>query len=197
MTEQAPLPHKHAPVSNWSLRSWYRKLSRFAKLVSSAATAIAVAGFLVAVINFGLGISLFQNPSDHYREELTKAAPIIDASYSLLARPGVTESLRSIPDIPQRRAAMEAIFTKYVVDKHLEGGLEQAVNTYDLIVRCQTSWFCHIDDYEALKDQMINVWFSYAGKIRTMRGTAAGSDFGVLLEQEAQRLRAEQKAKVG
>ena len=89
---------------------------------------------------------------------------------------------------------MEAIFTEYVIDKHLEGSLEQAVNTYDLIVRRKTSWFCHIDDYEALKDQMINVWFSYAGKIRQMRGTAAGSDFGVLLEQEAQRLRAEQKA---
>ncbi|MER9273469.1 hypothetical protein [Mesorhizobium sp. M0643] len=185
MTEQARLPHEHATFSKWSLRSWYGKLSRFAKLVGSAATAIAVAGFLVAVINFGLGTSLFQNPSEHYRAELTKAATIIDASYSLLTRPGVTESLRSIPDIPHRRAAMEAIFTKYIDDMQLEGGLEQAVDTYDLIVRCRTSWFCHIDDYEALKDQMINVWFSYAGKIRQMRGPVAGTDFGVLLEQEA------------
>ncbi|TPI28306.1 hypothetical protein FJW08_21260 [Mesorhizobium sp. B3-2-1] len=196
MTEQAPLPHEHVTL-NSILRSWYRTLSRFAKLASSAAAAIAVAGFLVAVANFALGISLFQNPSERYRAELTKAAPIVDASYSLLARPGVTESLLRIPDIPQRRAAMEAIFTKYIVDKHLEGSLEQAVDTYDLIVRCETSWFCHIDDYQALKDQMINVWFSYAGKIRQMRGAATGSDFGVLLEQEAQRLRDEQKAKVG
>ncbi|WSG73666.1 hypothetical protein U8P80_19985 [Rhizobium beringeri] len=185
-------------LSNWGLGSWYRKLSRFGKLVSAVAAAIAVTGFVVTATNFVFGLSWFQNPSERYREELAHVArPIIDASYSLLAEPGVTEGLLAIQDIPQRRAAMEAIFTKYIDDSHLEGSLEQAINTYDLIVRCHTSWFCHIDDYEALKDKMINVWFSYAGKIRQMRGTVTGADFGAPLEEEAQRLRAEQKAKVG
>ncbi|MBY3565703.1 hypothetical protein [Rhizobium laguerreae] len=187
-----------ASLFKWDPRSWHRRLSRVEKLVGTAGAAIAVAGFVLAAVNYTLGISLFQNPSERYRAELAHVAPqIIDTSYSLLTKPGVTEKLLTIPDIPQRLAAMEEIFTNYINDSQLEGSLEQAVNAYDRIVRCHSSFFCHIDDYEALNDQMINVWFSYAGKIRAMRGTAAGSDFGVSLEQEAKRLRAEQKVKVG
>jgi len=55
----------------------------------------------------------------------------------------------------------------------------------------------HLKSHLQSSTQMINVWFSYAGKIRQMRGTVTGTDFGVSLEEEAQRLRAEQKAKVG
>ncbi|WP_010066662.1 hypothetical protein [Rhizobium sp. CIAT894] len=191
MTEQAPF-------SSWDLPFWYRKLSRFSKLIGAAGATIAVAGFVVAAVNLAFGVSIWQNPSERYRVELADhAKPIIDASYSLLAKPGVTERLLGIEDIPQRRAAMEAIFTSYIEDGGLEGTLEQAVDTYDRIVRCHASWFCRFDDYDSLNDQMINIWFSYAGKIQQMRGKVTASDFGVPLEHEAERLRAEQKARVG
>jgi hypothetical protein len=174
-------------------------MSRFAKFIGIAAAAIGVGGFVVAAINLIFGVSILDNPSERYRAELEAVAqPLVEVSYSLLAKPGVTEELKKIADTSKRLEAMEAIFTKYVNDNQLEGKLEQVVDIYDRIAACQRSWFCHFDDYEALNDQMINVWFSYAGKIRQMRTDGvAGSDFGVPLEREARRLRAEQKAKVG
>ncbi|NKQ73427.1 hypothetical protein C3Y89_24300 [Rhizobium sp. UPM1132] len=180
------------------LRSWYRRLSRFSQVMTAVATAIGVAGFVVAVIEFTFGTSIFYNPSAEYRKKLdTVAGPILSASYSLLAEPGVTDNLKKIPGVSERLAAMQAIYTKHVADMHLEGSLEQTVDTYDAIARCHRSWVCHIDDYPAFRDDMINVWFSYGEKIRQMRVSAAGSDFGVPLEKEAKRLRAEQKAEVG
>lgn len=143
---------------------------------------IAIGSVLLVAIQFIFDVSLFANRtgqlSDRYNREVLPLVVIGDAG-----TPEINASIEA-----DDKAGFEAAVLKLVADKGLYGQIVSAVEATESLIICHRSFFCRVDDYRDYEQSLRRFWYTYRVVIQRQRGNLLPPSFGVLVEEEAERI---------
>jgi hypothetical protein len=150
--------------------------------MTAAGELIVIIGVVLAAVQYVFGISLFYNATDNlesaYRSDVV---PI-----TILGDDFVQTNLTALKK--NDKAKFEILSRAFVDDKDIKSKLGRAVETLEQIIKCQHSWICNIDNYDAYKPAIRGIWYNFRPSIEELRGPAELANFGKRLETEAKRI---------
>lgn len=162
----------------WKRPVW-RRIGQFVQLLGPV---LAVAGVILAGIEYFLHRPIFYNPSkdlvQRYNADVSPLVESIDQS-----TPEIIKAIKANDNNAFQKATID------FVDKNkLRGKIIIAVETIEHIIDCHQSYICLFEGYSNYEQPIRRFWYGYRPAVETMRGNIIPSQFGSKLENEARRI---------
>lgn len=157
------------------------------ELVGLLTGVLALMGAALLAAEYLFNFTVFDPSKEYAASYNSTVVPVIQIGDQFIAE--------NISEIEKNdRGSFERLAREFVIEKGLQGRLISAVDSVELIIKCQQNWFCRIENYETYQRPIRELWYTYRPALTDIRGNIRPLDFGVILEEEANRVLADDRA---